>query len=408
MSRDLSQDDWTGTVTKAVELATAGLASGELLSTAKLVVALARTDPVGHWERVWLQAGTPGGLPPDPRSLSPDKWAGVRLTRACADALREAIQISIDHGLGSAPPGAVALAFLRTPDCGAAVLLTAGDMSRLSSASDLVSDAILGTRLQGLQQPTTRVNVGRTAGRVPFAAERAAYDIDLLLEVASSSIDQQLAVVLRRYGIDAVAVRSAHQQVSDLASYTADDVAAQARERFDVAQPTAPQLLATMAAQPSAAIDRMLSLLSIDGDVLAYECTEVDTSQSDDTDVRHNYAVWFELATLVLTVAAIGLLVVPATGGTNPWRFALIPLLLFPAAKVNPLWTLLPLLPVWIIGGPAPASAVLLAAAANHMQQINSRHVAFMRTGVWLSLKQWRSRQRAADLSRLSRSPTSK
>ncbi len=145
------------TVIAAMRLAATETPTGQPLTTGRVLSALTRVDMTNDWQRIWLYTGEPQLLglvaEPDPVDASPreaQRWDGVRLSDALADAFALLWRICRAYRLLPAPSGAMALALLADPASGATrALLRPGGLSQ-AKLLELVQSDLLHTTLNGV------------------------------------------------------------------------------------------------------------------------------------------------------------------------------------------------------------------------------------------------------------------
>jgi WD domain, G-beta repeat len=147
-----------GTVIAALRSAGAGAgagagASGRPVGTRDLLVALMRSDNAGEWHRVWLHSGDADAIEAKPlQDLAAEAagtWQGMTLTRTCLYALEVSRRLSERYRMSPLPPGILALGLIADDTSAASRAL--GDGLGRNDLITLVQDAVLGTRLGGLQ-----------------------------------------------------------------------------------------------------------------------------------------------------------------------------------------------------------------------------------------------------------------
>lgn len=153
-----------------------------VLTTGRVLEALSTIDDSGHWARLWLHAGGSAGLADAPDPASPERrglsgrWDGVPMSTALVAALQLLARIAQAYRMDPVPPGALALALVAEPSCGAATVLTSGGLPH-RELLELVQSELLGTTLQELDTvlAAQRSSVHTGAVTAPSRPER---DID--------------------------------------------------------------------------------------------------------------------------------------------------------------------------------------------------------------------------------------
>ena len=160
----------------AMRLAATERPAAHPLTTGRVLSALMRVDIANDWQRIWLYTGDPmllgladvpdapvgrGQVGPEPYR-EPERWEGVPLSDALANALRLLSRICDTYRLVPAPCGALALALLADSSNGATrALLRSGAVTH-AKLLELVQSELLHTRLEGIggviarRQPTGR------------------------------------------------------------------------------------------------------------------------------------------------------------------------------------------------------------------------------------------------------------
>ena len=155
----------------AMRLAATERPANHPLTTGRVLSALMRVDIANDWQRIWLYTGDPmllgladvpdvpdvpdapvsrGPVGPEAVYREPERWEGVVLSDALANALKLLSRICDAYRLVPAPSGALALALLADPSNGATrVLLRPGAVTH-AKLLELVQSELLHTRLEGI------------------------------------------------------------------------------------------------------------------------------------------------------------------------------------------------------------------------------------------------------------------
>jgi hypothetical protein len=201
----------TDTVLSALEIA-ASKREGQPLATFDVLAALITVDPIGEWEWVQLQA-TPiveeeAPRFRDPNSAPAGRWHNVPLTADATHALVIAKRIAHAYRFVPVPPGVLALGLVWEPDSGATVALLDQSQLRHEQLLELLQEALLDGKLEGLQR-----SLSRTDEQPPLATAGSdgINDLDGLLRDAA-------AIGPRRGGHGFVMVTTPRAALASIAS----------------------------------------------------------------------------------------------------------------------------------------------------------------------------------------------
>jgi WD40 repeat protein len=143
-------------------------ACGRPVGTRDLLVALMRSDSAGEWHRIWLNCGDSDAIEAkqgrDLAAEAAGTWEGIPVGGTCLHALDVSRRLSERYRMSPLPAGILALGLIADDTSAASRAL--GEGLGRSDLTALIQDAILGTRLDGLQSLLPRL----------LADSHAAYD----------------------------------------------------------------------------------------------------------------------------------------------------------------------------------------------------------------------------------------
>jgi hypothetical protein len=215
----------------------------------------------------------------------------------------------------------------------------------------------------------------------PSTGSRQRSAADLVIEKAPSE-------VLGRRGVDGDELHAAVWTLpADLTSAPAEDVLSDARDRYDVADPTTAQILTTVFSRPDPQIRAAFAALGVATEELAYEYA------APDRPTHSNLYLLLQLVDILFAVLGSVALVYTAAHDHRWWQLGLI--VFFWGADAGWWgWALAGAVVLGLTVGWPFAAFVAGSLVTTAVQDLVGRRDAFLDTGVWLSMRRWRSVRR--------------
>ncbi|GAA1615791.1 hypothetical protein [Actinoplanes couchii] len=396
-------------VVSALDLAAAETGPARPVDTRDVLLALARVDMGGDWQRLWLAFDSPEVIARFPvRDPAPEPaadWGPAVLTAGCTRALAAAVRLADVYDTGEVPVGLAAIALTGEPDSAAATAVTFGDRSRHPELLELLQEVAVQAVLNDLPDalrhafagsPVLRAGdgdreldavVGRLGGPDSLNRVDAVALVGAAVEVTG---EPTLVTHLERMELTRDVVGEARRMAGDQPSASAADMIQRARDRFDTTEPTAAQLIVAATTRPVPAVRRTAWLLGLSAEEIAYEAADADTRQRPHDDKVSDYTMALTVLLVVLNVVT-SVLVVTRAVQHGPWWLLLFVLLIWSGHPRLPnWWAFLVALLLYPPAGLPVAAPALAGALAELALARSERRTAFFRTGVRLTARQWR------------------
>jgi hypothetical protein len=397
------------TVHSALVLAASSRPPGSRLQTGHVLDALARSDQLGDWSRLWLFTGQPDQIglaeaidvdadPGEPGARAWSSWQGVPLSSGMRECLGLLAELAEVYSMRPVPPGALALALVAAPSSGAARVLTATGGATLDELLAIIQSDLLGTDLTGLEQVVARsgrqaTGTGGAAGPhadatgpalVPavdaaqtLAGARAADDLDL---VETLMRDKIVSSVLSRAGVERPEFAEVAAVARSLGTRPAPEAVEQAQADASVDLATDVQVMIAAMSNPSPALARTTRVLGTSSKEIAAALAMEGAKKVTSTSVALSSA-----ANLVALIAVIAAIIVHAVGSGSLWQLALLLFAFVGPPSSTTLASLLVTAGYWILAGPLVGSVKLAETVITYWRSRAERRDILGATGVQLS-----------------------
>lgn len=383
------------TVEHALRVAADQTPQHTTLHTARVLDALARVDVLGQWDRLWFRTGNPATLqvldPPDPDGHDrPSQWHGVELSTALVASLQLLARMAQMYEMVPVQPGALALALIADPACGAArSLLASGELTHEELLRTVQVDLLgvelpdLNLLLDGGLQVDDNAGISAQPSRrerlATVAAGREPDDLDLLQVLLAETNAGQLpsGILVEDVVLELV------DTVRTLGVRPVPEVLAAAEK--DV-ESDGWQLLLALTEHPSPACAALLKVAGVSGPEVAVDIRLHLEDADRERKKVSNSTVVLSVVDLVLTLAVPTLIVRHVLGPGSWWELLLIPLVFQGPPAVSSGFTAAIAVPLYFLVTPLAAAMQLADAFVGWVRERAERRMLWSRTGIRLGL----------------------